>query len=410
MNALPFSLWLPLALHVQDGVLLAPWLAGGFLVAGMLALFATYRIREEEIPRVALLTAAFFVVGSIHLPLGPVASVHLLLNGLVGVVLGRRAPLAILVGVALQAVFGHGGFTTVGVNAVIQMLPALLAAGLFAGLARPRLEKFPRSKLAWLLGFGIGSLSVLAALSLEAAVLLWGGAEDWRQIVRLVFLAHLVVVVVEGIVLGFTVSFLARVKPEMLGLKSGSVALAAGWTASHPAANAVGSPPVLMAIAALFVGANAAQAHRLNADYYVLPDRRIRIESYFPDDSVPRGATVEVRRSDGTVLAKGTTDDKGCFVFRFEQAEPMEATIDAGAGHRKTILIPREHLEQYAAIQRETPTADVEQGPFRGVEAHDSLREQIKEVLVGVSFVLSVAAFALSWRTSRRIRNRASES
>ncbi len=409
MNTISFSLWLPLALHVQDGVLLAPWLAGGFAVAGTLAFFATYRIREEEIPRVALLTAAFFVVGSIHLPLGP-ASVHLLLNGLVGVVLGRRAPLAILVGVALQAVFGHGGFTTVGVNAAIQMLPALLAAGLFAVLARPRLEKYRRSKLAWFLGFGIGSLSVLAALSLEAAVLLWGGAEDWRQIVRLVFLAHLPVVAVEGIVLGFTVSFLARVKPEMLGLKGEPAALAAGWTVSHPAAGAAGTPPMLLALVALFAGANAAQAHRLNADYYVLPDRRVRIESYFPDDTVPQGATVEVRRKDGSLLAEGKVDAKGCFLFRFTKAEPLEATINAGAGHRKTILIPREHLEQYAATAQEEATAPAEQGPFRGVEAHDSLREQIKEALIGVSFVLSVAAFALSWRNSRRVKNVEKES
>jgi cobalt/nickel transport system permease protein len=406
-----FSLWLPLALHVHDGVLLAPWLAGGFIVAGTLALLATYRIREEEIPRVALLTAAFFVAGSMHLPLGP-ASVHLLLNGLVGVVLGRRAPLAILVGVGLQAVFGHGGFTTIGVNATVQMLPALLAAGLFALLARPHLEKNPRTKLAWLLGFGIGSLSVLAALLLEAAVLLWGGSEDWRRIVQLVFVAHLPVAGVEGIVLGSTVSFLARVKPEMLGLKlkGEPSALADGWDTKHPAAQASGShPAALLAVLALFAAANTAQAHRLNADYYVLPNQQIRIECYFPDDTAPQGATVEIRRSDGTVLATGTTDDKGCFVFHFTQAEPLEATIDAGAGHRKTIQIPRENLQR-DAVGPGKQIESVEQMPFHGREAHDLLREQIKEILLGVSFVLSVAAFFLSWRNRRSEKSGEKES
>jgi cobalt/nickel transport system permease protein len=217
MTAALFSLWLPLGLHIHDGLLRAPWLAGGFVVAGGLALLASYRIREEEIPRIALLSAAFFVASLMHLPLGPV-SVHLLLTGLVGVVLGRRAPLAILVGVGLQALFGHGGFTTIGVNACVQILPALLAGGLLAALSHLGPVRQRRYGVLWLLGCLIGMAAVLVALLLEAVVLLWGGAEDFGRIVQFVLLAHLPVVIVEGVVLGFTVSFLARVKPEMLGL------------------------------------------------------------------------------------------------------------------------------------------------------------------------------------------------
>ena len=98
------SAWgmVPFAVHVSDGVLAWPWLVGGFVVAGLLSMLAAYRVRDEEIPRIALMTAAFFVASLIHVKLGP-TSVHLLLNGLLGVVLGRRAPLAVLVGVGLQA-------------------------------------------------------------------------------------------------------------------------------------------------------------------------------------------------------------------------------------------------------------------------------------------------------------------
>ena len=115
------------AVHVADGVLGWPWLLLGFIVAGALALAASWRLHEEEVPRIALLTAAFFVASSIHLKLGP-TSVHLLLTGLVGVVLGMRAPLAILVGVTLQAaLIPHGGFSTIGVNATAETVPALAA-------------------------------------------------------------------------------------------------------------------------------------------------------------------------------------------------------------------------------------------------------------------------------------------
>src|SRR5260370_25043830 len=108
-----------LAVHISDGVLSWPWLAGGFIVAAFLALPGAWRIRDEEIPEVALLTAAFFVVSLAHVPVGP-TSVHLLFNGLVGVVLGWRACLAIPVGLLLQAILlQHGGYTAVGINSCI---------------------------------------------------------------------------------------------------------------------------------------------------------------------------------------------------------------------------------------------------------------------------------------------------
>src|ERR1700736_6473812 len=89
------------AVHISDGVLALSWLAGGLILAGLGVALALWRMRDEEIPRIALLTAAFFVASSIHIKVGP-TSWHLLFNGLVGVLLGRRAGLAIVLGLALQ--------------------------------------------------------------------------------------------------------------------------------------------------------------------------------------------------------------------------------------------------------------------------------------------------------------------
>jgi cobalt/nickel transport system permease protein len=277
-----FSLF---AVHISDGVLALAWWLGGFYAAGLLVFLAAWRIREEEIPRVALLTAAFFVASLIHIRLGP-TTVHLLLNGLVGVILGRRAALAILVGLALQAaLLSHGGFTTLGINCCILTLPALLAWGLFRGLHRlpwlyrpwcravlvgvsafvwalslvysvvllatNRLTEVEALDPAWAnaialhpmtlaaalllavltawlehrlenapefpLGLLIGETTVLATTLLNCLVLLWGSQEDWHALALLVFVAHLPIAVIEGIVLGFAVGFLARVKPELLG-------------------------------------------------------------------------------------------------------------------------------------------------------------------------------------------------
>src|SRR5690242_289026 len=170
------SLW---AVHISDGVLTGPWLAGGFVLAGVLALLGAWRIREEDVPRVALVTAAFFVATLIHVRVPP-TSVHLLLNGLVGVVLGRRAGLAVLVGVFLQAaLLVHGGFTTVGVNACVMALPALLAGGLYAGLRR-----LPWVRRPW---FRTGLVAVSTAawvlsLAYSLALLFADGSGEWDRL------------------------------------------------------------------------------------------------------------------------------------------------------------------------------------------------------------------------------------
>jgi cobalt/nickel transport system permease protein len=274
------------AVHIQDGVLTVPWMVGGYVVAAALAVVGAWRIRDEEIPRVAVLAAAFFVASLIHVPVPGGPRTHLLLNGLLGVVLGRRAALAIPVGLALQmALFGHGGLWSLGVNSCVMTLPALLAWLLFAGLRRVpwvrapwfraglvagstlvfvlslvysvtlllttpfgqvksletewanQLTFHPATLLAavliaavaaWAerrlenapefpLGLLVGQTAVLATVFLNCLALLRGGQADWHTMALLTLVIHLPLALVEGVILGFTVGFLARVKPELLG-------------------------------------------------------------------------------------------------------------------------------------------------------------------------------------------------
>ncbi len=114
------------AVHISDGVLLPSWQLFGVLVAVGLLAYGARRIGEDEVPRLGVMTAAFFVASQLHVPVGGVGSAHLLLNGLMAVVLGRRALVAIGVGLAMQMLlFGHGGWNTLGVNFVIYTLPTL---------------------------------------------------------------------------------------------------------------------------------------------------------------------------------------------------------------------------------------------------------------------------------------------
>jgi cobalt/nickel transport system permease protein len=205
---MPISLF---AVHLSDGAISTAWTATGFAGAAILLLIAMWRVREEEIPRIGLLTAAFFVGSSIHIKLALLpTSVHLILNGLVGVILGRRAPLAILVGLLLQCLLlNHGGLTTLGLNTCIIAIPAVLAGWAYPILRAMRVPSFIRGVL-------LGGGAVALAVTFNFLVLLFGGKEDWSTLAKLVLLAHLPVVVVEGLMLGVIVQYLEMVKPELL--------------------------------------------------------------------------------------------------------------------------------------------------------------------------------------------------
>ncbi len=200
------------AVHLSDGALATAWWASGFGGLVVLLVVATWKVREDEIPRIGVLTAAFFVASSVHIKLAVLpTSVHLILNGLVGVVLGRRAPLAVAVGLTLQfLLLQHGGLTTIGINACIVGVPAVAAGVLYPVLRRLRVPAFARGVL-------LGGGAVAGAVTLNFLALLLGGKESWERLAQLVLLAHVPVVIIEGLMLGVLVSYLEKVKPEMLG-------------------------------------------------------------------------------------------------------------------------------------------------------------------------------------------------
>jgi len=119
-------------MHISDGVLSAPAMVGGYAVALGIIGATVKKMDIEDMPKIAVITAVFFVSSLIHIPLGP-TSVHLILNGLVGVVLGLSSFISIFIGLTLQCLlFQHGGVTSLGWNACMMGIPALCAHFIFS--------------------------------------------------------------------------------------------------------------------------------------------------------------------------------------------------------------------------------------------------------------------------------------
>lgn len=209
-------------MHVPDGILPISYTVTGFAITAAIAGYCLHRVRKRpdprsDVPSAAMLTTVFFVASLVQIPLPPV-SVHLMLSGLMGVVLGWYAFPAILVGLFFQAImFGHGGLTTLGVNGIILGSPALVAALIYYGL-RSRLVS-PR--LHSVLGFFAGAGAVVASTVLFITIVLTGmpaylDADLERQAIALLTLAHLPVALIEGLVVASALTFLRHNYPEVI--------------------------------------------------------------------------------------------------------------------------------------------------------------------------------------------------
>ncbi|RME71287.1 MAG: hypothetical protein D6776_10480 [Planctomycetota bacterium] len=256
-------------MHISDGVLPTSVLAIESAASGALALWTVPRLRDADVPRTAVLTAAFFTASLIAFPIGG-TSVHLTLVGLLGAVLGPAAFPAVLVGIVLQAaLLGHGGLTTIGVNALTMGSGALAAGWLFR---RAPVADAPRRAARWAavsaaFGFGI-SLAIYVATLLAAGSAL-------RDVARLAILANLPVLGLEALVAWAAVGFIARVEPRLL----------------RPARRVVATAFVLLGLG--LVAAPPAFAHGARMDAQIR-GRNLHVEAWFTDGTPIAEASVRV--------------------------------------------------------------------------------------------------------------------
>ena len=201
-------------MHIVDGALTLEVVAGGAVVAAGGIALGLRKLPMEKIPVAGVLSATFFVASLVHVPLGP-SSVHLIMNGLAGLILGWAAFPALFVGLLLQAVFfGFGGLTVLGVNTVNIALPAVIV---YYTCRRGVASSTPTIAAIW--GLAGGALAI-ALTTLVVALSLMLSGDEYIPAAKLVFFAHVPVMVIEGLLSGAAVLLARRVKPELFDVLS----------------------------------------------------------------------------------------------------------------------------------------------------------------------------------------------
>lgn len=213
-------------MHIPDGFLPPSVCITGYALTGGVTWYCLRQIQRDRdiganIPKASLLTAAFFISSLIHIPIPP-TSIHLIFNGLMGVLLGYYAFPAILIGLFFQAVmFQHGGMSTLGANAIIIGSPSIAAYHLF----QQRRWRGAKPALTTILSFASGAGALLLSATMFVLLLVTNISPDMdvnaeRSAILLSLGGYSIQALIEGVFTVMSISFLEKVKPELLRSRS----------------------------------------------------------------------------------------------------------------------------------------------------------------------------------------------
>lgn len=198
-------------MHLSEGILQPQTLTIGYAVATLGLTIGLYKIKNTQLSFVALFAAAFFVAGTIHVPVG-VSSVHLILNGIAGLFLGWAVFPAFLIALVLQLfLFSFGGFAVLGVNLCIMALPAILVRWTLT----PFLVRAKNTPQLILIGALAGIIGIAGSAFIASLFLTMDGGKSYTNLIGLLLISHLPVFIIDSIISVGILLMLVKMRPSI---------------------------------------------------------------------------------------------------------------------------------------------------------------------------------------------------
>ena len=191
------------------------WALGAALVGAALFIVRSKKPDPKKIAIAAFLTAAAFAVFQVQIPI--FGGVHLNLTPLIGILAGPvLGPLVVFSINVLSAAIGHGGWSLIGANVVINISEVLVGYFTFRGLKKVTSVLFYRAGIATFAGLFVGNIVMIA-------IILFSGIQGVNQStgqllagLSLLAAVNMGVAVIEAFITGFIVSSIARMRPDLL--------------------------------------------------------------------------------------------------------------------------------------------------------------------------------------------------
>ncbi|MCX6657429.1 MAG: energy-coupling factor ABC transporter permease [Euryarchaeota archaeon] len=212
--------------HLEDGAFSPLWLLIWSAIAAILIAIALLANRRKEIPPRKIAIAAMcasvgFAVFMVEVPT-PVGPVHMNFTPLIGILAGPgMGSLVALVINIFGAAVGHGGWGMVGPNSIVNIVEVVIGYYTFRLFkTRSRTGDFWSGFSATTIALAISAFLVVLIVSvseIQGSNLTRGETLNNMLILAV---ANIVAAVVEGIVTGYIVSFLGRVRPDLIGAEA----------------------------------------------------------------------------------------------------------------------------------------------------------------------------------------------
>lgn len=158
---------------------------------------------------------------------------------------------------------------------------------------------------------------------------------------------------------------------------------------------------LLLLLAWYGLSAGPVLAHRLAVDWQVVDHALVLVGR--TDGQPAAGADVAIRNAAGTSLAEGLLDATGTFRWPVNATGDVTVVVNAGLGHRRTLVLSAAELGPTTGVAGGDPRAARDPGTPGPRGSSDGSSPLAVRVVVGLTFLLAAAAAGLGLSNRRRL-------
>ncbi|GAB4316764.1 MAG: energy-coupling factor ABC transporter permease [Methanobacteriaceae archaeon] len=205
-------------MHLMDGII-PLWQAAIYWIISIISIsiylikLSKFEDKDRKVVYTAIFTAAAIAASSISIPSPIGVSMHFFLIPLVAIILGPLSGIAVAFLCLIVQFFllGMGGATVLGANTVTIGVALSLSTYIFYKLI---------SELDTRVGvFGGTFMGIIMATIVQVLILLWAGVANLEMLMLTLIPFYMFIAFIEGIANIFIVSFISKVKPDLLKLE-----------------------------------------------------------------------------------------------------------------------------------------------------------------------------------------------
>ena len=220
-------------IHLEDGAFSPLWLlvwslmAAGFIAIALLV-NRRHKIPPRKIAIAAMCVSVGFAAFMVEVPT-PVGPVHMNLTPLIGILVGPSlGSLVALVINIFSAAIGHGGWGMIGANTIVNIAEVVLGYYAFRAFrTKAKAGRFWSGFWATTIALTVGALAVVMIVAMSEIQGSQLSREETLANTMILGVVNIVAGAVEGVVTGYIVSFIAKVRPDLLGTEQDTASGAA---------------------------------------------------------------------------------------------------------------------------------------------------------------------------------------